>query len=59
MTEECSMMTVNSCKKGIAKLVNIPRASHCKLIDEPQLCEPEACICRVVETRPLITGGND
>ena len=41
MTEECSRLTVNSCKKDMAKLVIIPRASHCKLIDEPQICVEE------------------
>ena len=37
MTEECSQQVVDSIPTAVP-LVTIPRAGHCKLIDEPQLC---------------------
>jgi proline iminopeptidase len=37
MTEECSQQVVNSIPTAVP-LVTIPHARHCKLIDEPQLC---------------------
>jgi L-proline amide hydrolase len=37
MTEECAMVMVNNIPRAWP-LVIIPRAAHCKLMDEPQLC---------------------
>ena len=37
MTEECSQQVVDSIPTAFP-LVTIPRAAHCKLIDEPKLC---------------------
>lgn len=40
MTDECSQLIVDNIKH-CHKLVTIPRASHCKLIDEPEACVEE------------------
>ena len=37
MSQECHMQVVNSIPTAWP-LVTIPRAAHCKLIDEPILC---------------------
>ena len=37
MTEECSQQVVDSIP-GAVPLLTVPRAGHCKLIDEPQFC---------------------
>lgn len=37
MSQECSQQVVDSLPHAFP-LVMIPRASHCKLIDEPKLC---------------------
>ncbi len=37
MTEECSQLVVENIPKAVP-LVTIPRAAHCKLIDEPEAC---------------------
>lgn len=41
MSKRCSQKIIDSMPKGAAKMVEIPRAAHCKLIDEPQLCIEE------------------
>ena len=35
MSQRCCQKIVDSMPKGTAKMVEIPRAAHCKLIDEP------------------------
>ncbi len=40
MTQECSQAIVSRIP-GARPLVTIPRAAHCKLLDEPQLCNAE------------------
>lgn len=40
MTEECSMEVVKNIRNCFP-LVTIPRAAHCKTLDEPQLCVEE------------------
>mmetsp|Transcript_30209 Transcript_30209/g.43159 ORF Transcript_30209/g.43159 Transcript_30209/m.43159 type:complete len:327 (+) Transcript_30209:1-981(+) len=37
MTEECSQAIVQACPHAVP-LITIPRASHCKLLEEPQVC---------------------
>eukprot|EP01043_Picozoa_sp_COSAG02_P034429 COSAG02_NODE_2405_length_8933_cov_133.975209_4_plen_221_part_00 len=37
MTEECSQQVVDSIP-GAVPLLTVPRAGHCKLIDEPEFC---------------------
>ena len=43
MSKRCSQKIVDSMPQGVAKMVEIPRAAHCKLIDEPELCVEETC----------------
>lgn len=37
MSKRCSQKIVDAMPKGVATMVEIPRAGHCKLIDEPEL----------------------
>jgi proline iminopeptidase len=41
MSMRCSQKIKDSMPKGTAKIIEIPRAAHCKLIDEPELCVEE------------------
>ena len=47
MSEECHQLVVDSIPTALP-LVTIPRAAHCKLLDEPQLCCE--CIFKFVHT---------
>jgi pimeloyl-ACP methyl ester carboxylesterase len=41
MSKECSELIAKSMPQGYATHVEVPRAAHCKLIDEPELCVAE------------------